>query len=73
MQQLFKIVFVLISITGIQPIAKTINGIFEGRLKRARNTAIASNIADAINGQNFHKPSDENTKRSYVFVSPQEV
>ena len=53
--------------------AKTINGIFEGRLIRARNMAIASNIADAINGQNFHEPNDSNIKRSHVFVSPREV
>ena len=73
MQDLFKTVVVLISITLVQPNEKTINGIFEGRLKRARNTAIASNIAEAIKGKNFLKPNNGNIKRSHVFVTPQEV
>ena len=73
MQQLLKIVLVLISITLAKPNAKRINGIFEGRLKRARNTAIASNIADAIKSKNFQKPRDGNISRSHIFVSPREV
>ena len=73
MQQLFKIVLLFMKIILIKSNAKTINGIFEGRLNRARNMAIASNIAGAINGHNFHKPKDGSINRSHVFVSPREV
>ena len=57
----------------IRPDAKKIDGIFEGRLTRARNAAIASTIADAINVKKAQKSIIKTIGRNHIFVSPEQV
>ena len=64
---------VMMSMNHIHSNRRPINGIFEGRLSRARNTAIASNIASAINSRKKYMTRGRNVDRKHIFVTPQQV
>ena len=49
------------------------NGIFDGRLTRAHNTAVASNILDNFNKKQRTEVETETTERDAIFVTPQQV
>ena len=71
----FVFAILLIHASNIQVNAKkpNINSVFEGRLARARNTAIASSIANEVNNKLKNKAKKEAIVGDEIFVSPQEV
>ena len=73
MQFVFAILLIHARIIPLHAKKQNVNGVFEGRLPRAHNTAIASNIANEVNNKLQKDVKKEAIVGDEIFVTPREV
>ena len=73
MQFVFGILLTYACIFQLSARKQNTHGVFEGRLARAHNTAIASIIAKEVNNKSKNEAKKESIVGGAIFVTPQEV